>query len=207
MTLKIFDISRPIAKGEPIYPGNAPVKLTHLKTFKKDKSVLSEIALGLHTASHVDAPMHYVKNGKAVDKIDLEECIGWARVIDATKYTEIGEREVSRISPKRGEIILFKTKNSRSLKKFDKHFAHLGESGARVLVKAGVKAVGIDGPSIRKFRLRPDTVHPLLLKAGLVVYEGLQFRDIKPGRYYFMGFPLKIARGEGSPVRAVLVRG
>ena len=121
-------------------------------------------------------------------------------------HFEITEKEIKKMKPKRGEIILLKTKNSRPSKKFNPAFAHINEGAARELKKAGVKAVGIDGPSIRKFRLRPDTVHPLLLKAGIAIVEGLKLDKVRPGTYYYIGLPLKIVGAEGSPVRAVLVR-
>lgn len=207
--LKIFDISRPIGRGEAVYPGNEAPALRRIKIFSKDKSNLSALSMGLHTASHLDAPFHYLKNGKTIDKLALEKCVGWCRVINFENVTqEIGEREVKKIKPKAGEIILFKTKNSelKKSKRFNKNFIHLNESGARFLVKSKIKAVGIDGPSIRKFRLKPDTVHPMLLRAGIGVYEGLYLRNVKPGRYFFIGLPLNIRGAEASPVRAVLVK-
>ena len=207
MKMKIFDISRPIAAGEPVYPGNPKVQLRRVKTFKKDGSMLSEISMGLHTASHVDAPAHYAGKGKTIDKIPLEKCMGWCRVVDMTRAkADIGGSDVRRVKPQKDEIILFKTRNSRNTKRFDKKFVHVNEGAAGELVRAKVKAVGIDGPSIRKFRLRPDTVHPKFLKAGVVIFEGLNLDKVSAGRYYFIGLPLKIAGGEGSPVRAVLIR-
>jgi arylformamidase len=203
---KILDISRPLSPKEPLYPGNSPVVLKHLKTFSKDGSMLSSLFFGLHSGSHVDAPAHYVKGGKSIDKLSLDLFAGWARVISLEKRTEINGADIRRIKPKKGEILLFKTKNSRPLKKFDPEFAHLDESAAREIVSAGVKAVGIDGPSIRRFRLRPDTVHPMLLKAEMPVFEGLTFAKVPPGRYFFVGFPLAIYQGEASPVRAVLMK-
>ncbi|MEK9172978.1 MAG: cyclase family protein [Patescibacteria group bacterium] len=206
--MKVFDISRSIAKGEPIYPGNWPVNLERIKKYERDGSTLSGITLGLHTASHLDLPPHYAKSSLSADKVNLEKCFGWARVIDMSKIkTEITAREINRIKPKLDEILLLKTKNSaQHSKKFNKNFIHLNESAAKAIVKSGIKAVGIDGPSIRKFGLRPDTVHPLLLKRGVLIYEGLLLSKIKPGRYYFFGLPLKIAGGEASPVRAVLIK-
>ncbi len=214
--MKIYDISRPIGRGEPVYPGNEAPSLTRIKVFSKDKSNLSALSMGLHTGSHLDAPLHYLKNGKTIDKLVLEKCVGWCRVINFENVKEeIGELEIKRIKPKAGEIILFKTKNSclagrqarqTKSKRFNKNFVYLNESGARFLVKSKIKAVGIDGPSIRKFRLKPDTVHPMLLKAGIGVYEGLYFREVKPGRYFFIGLPLKIKGAEASPVRAVLIK-
>ena len=206
--MKVFDISRPISKTEPSYPGNWPVKLTRLKKFKKDKSTLSGLSFGLHTASHLDLPPHYAKSRLSAEKIDLQKCFGWARVVDfsGVKF-EITSKAVSRIKPKAGEIILLKTKNSRAqAKKFNRNFVHIDESAARVLLKSGIGALGIDGPSIRKFGLRPDTVHPLLLKRGVLIYEGLLLKKVKPGRYYFFGLPLKIVGGEASPVRAILIK-
>lgn len=207
--IKIFDINQPIGRGEVVYPGNEPPALRKIKVFSKDKSNLSALSMGLHTASHLDAPFHYLKNGKTVDKLALEKCVGWCRVINfGNVKQEIGEREVKKIKPKAGEIVLFKTKNSKSgtSKRFNKDFIYLNESGARFLVKSKIKAVGIDGPSIRKFRLRPDTVHPMLLAAGIGVYEGLCFREVKPRRYFFIGLPLKIKKAEASPVRAILMQ-
>ena len=207
--IKIYDVSRPIGKGEAVYPGNEPPALKRIKIFRRDKSNLFSLSLGLHTASHLDAPLHYLKNGKTIDKLPLEKCVGWCRVINLENIQkEIGEREVKKIKPKAGEIILFKTQNSKpaTSKRFNKNFIYLNESGARFLIKSKIKAVGIDGPSIRKFRLKPDTVHPILLRAGIGVYEGLYFREIKPGRYFFIGLPLKIKNAEASPVRAVLIK-
>lgn len=207
--MRIFDISRPIARGEPAYPGNPRPILRRIKTFQRGGSTLSELSLGLHTASHVDAPLHYVWEGKSIEAVPLTKCLGWCRVVRVgNAKTEIGEKQVRKIRPKKGEILLFKTKNSLPARsrQFYKDFAHINEAAARLLVKAKIKAVGIDGPSIRKFRLRPDTVHPLLLKAGIPIFEGLDFSGVKPGRYYFIGLPLKIVFGEASPVRAVLVR-
>ncbi len=206
--IRIYDISRPLSKGEPLYPGNEPVILRRDKIFKKDGSNSSSLSFGLHNGSHLDAPFHYLKNGLLVDRIQLGKCLGWCRVVDFTKIkSEISEREIRKIRPKTGEIILLKTKNSlNKSRRFNPKFIHINEAAAKVLIKSKIKAVGIDGPSIRKFRLRPDTVHPLLLKGGILIYEGLNFKKVKPGRYFFIGLPLKIKGAEASPVRAVLLK-
>ncbi|MBM3257180.1 MAG: cyclase family protein [Candidatus Liptonbacteria bacterium] len=208
MAIKIIDISRPISAKEPIYPGNMPVELMALKKFSKDKSNLSGIKMGLHSGSHIDAPLHYIKMGTSVDKLPLDETIGWCRVVDVSKLkSEIGEKEIKKFRPQSGEILLFKTRNSRLKdKRFNPSFIHINQSGAEVLAKARVKAVGVDGPSVRKFRLKPDTVHPLLLKRGILIYEGLDLSKAKPGRYFFVGAPLKITGAEASPVRAILIK-
>lgn len=207
--MKIYDISRPISKREPLYPGNASVILERVKIFSRDRSTLSSLSFGLHTATHLDAPLHYLKGGRAVERLPLEACIGWARVFDTTGVrTEISKRDVARMKPQRGEIILFKTSNSRRAQRrgFDKNFVHINYEAAVLLAKAKIKAVGIDGPSIRKFRLKPDMVHPVLLRAGILIYEGLDLGIVRSGRYWFIGLPLKIVGAEASPVRAILIK-
>lgn len=207
--MKIYDISRSICKGEAIYPGNLAPVLERVRNFKKDGSNLSALSLGLHTASHLDAPFHYLKNGRTVDKLPLEKCVGWCRVINFENVKqEIGEREVKNIKPRADEIILLKTKNSKqkNSRHFNKNFVYINEEAANMLVKIKIKAVGIDGHSIRKFRLKPDVVHPLLLRAGILIYEGLNLKNIKAGRYFFIGLPLKIKEAEASPVRAILIK-
>lgn len=205
--IRVIDISRQISPREAVYPGNPEVKIEKLRTFVRDGSNLAAVFMGLHTATHLDAPSHYIRRAKTIDKTKLEKCVGWARVIAAGNLTEIGENMIKKIKPGAGEIILFKTKNSgQNPRKFNSNFAHLNESAARALVAAEVKGVGIDGPSIRRYKLRPDTVHPILLKAGLTVYEGLNLKGVLPGRYFFVGVPLKIEGAEASPVRAVLIK-
>lgn len=219
MKFKIHDISRPIASGMTVYPGNPGVKLVHTKTFTRDGQTLSLMVLGLHAATHLDAPLHMVHGGWSVEQVPLEKCMGWGRVVANDKWQMANDKEdakiegedIRKIKPRKREIILFKTRNSNRKsskldRKFEKNFVYLTEDAAQALVRAKVKAVGIDGPSIKKFRLRPDTVHPLLLKAGIMIYEGLNLHSIKPSRYFFIGLPLKIAGGEASPVRAVLVQ-
>lgn len=206
--MKIIDISRPISKEEAVYPGNQPVLLSRLKKYEKDGSTLSALNFGLHTASHLDLPPHYAKSSLYAEKIDLQRCFGWARVFDFSKIkTVITGKDIKRIKLRADEILLLRTRNSfHAGKKFNKNFVHIDEEAAKIIVKAGIRAVGIDGPSIRKFGLRPDTVHPLLLKRGVLVYEGLSLKDAKPGEYYFFGLPLKIIGGEASPVRAILIK-
>src|SRR3989344_3172673 len=145
--MKIYDLSKRIDKRDPIYPGNPRVVLKRIKKFsRRNPSNLSGIALGLHTASHLDAPLHYLKNGRSVDRVLLEKCIGWCKVLDLTKNKkEITEKDLKPAKLRRGEILLLKTRNSRTTGRFDKNFVHITDGAAKFLVKLRIKAVGIDG--------------------------------------------------------------
>lgn len=204
--VKVIDISRPLSAKAAVYPGNPPVSVKKVRTFEKNGSRLSAITTGLHGGTHMDAPANYIGKGKTADEVDLSSCMGWARVVEIKEKEIIDENDIKRIEPLRNEILLFKTKNSRFSQKFNPKYAHLTEGAARLLVAKSVRAVGTDGPSIRKYGLSPDTVHPVFLRTETPVYEGLWLRDVRPGKYYFIGLPLKIEGAEASPVRAILIK-
>jgi len=69
----------------PVYPGNAKPELDFVKKIPKKSSNMSNIFMGSHTGTHLDAPLHIKKGGKSVDEINIANCFGKARVIDLTK--------------------------------------------------------------------------------------------------------------------------
>jgi len=203
--MKIIDISMPIEKHMAVYPGNAKPKLAFVH--KKNSSSLSVLTLGSHTGSHVDAPSHVKKRGKAIHQLPLENFYGRARVVDVSKITygkAITEGHIARIALQKGDIVLFKTRNSSS-KKFRKDAIYLSEEAAHYLIKKKVKAVGIDGLSIQKFHTGYCAAHCILLEKNIPVIEGLRLKGVKAAHYIFAGFPLSVVGAEGSPIRAVLI--
>ena len=90
------------------------------------------------------------------------------------------------------------------LKKFNKNFTYLDKTGAKYLAGKKIKCVGIDNLGIERNQPKHET-HTILFKNDVAVVEGLELSKIKPGRYFFIGLPLKIKDGDASPIRAVLV--
>lgn len=104
------------------------------------------------------------------------------------------------------KIVLIKTKNSlMDWSTFHEDFVAIDESAARYLVSFKPKLIGIDGPSIKKFRV-PDQTHQIILSQNIPIIEWLDLSKVEAGTYQFIGFPLPFKNVDGSPIRAVLIK-
>ena len=205
--MKIYDLSPEISEGMAVYKNKLEKKpkLKVTRTIKEGTNE-SRLEIDLHSGSHVDAPYHILQNGKTIEKINLDKFMGGAAVLD---FTDVKKSINKKILLAKNffvdDIVLLKTKN-KSNKKFDFNFIYLEKTGAEYLVLKKVKAVGIDSLGIEKNQPNHET-HKILLRNNIIVFEGLDLSKVKEGRYFFYGLPLKIRKGDGSPIRAVLVKG
>jgi arylformamidase len=208
--MKIYDITFPISENVPVYEGDPNVEIKVASSIAKgDHANVTQLCCGAHTATHVDAPNHFIDGTRRVHELDLEKLIGAARVIRI-------DDEVSAIEPEHlgnlesVERVLFKTRNSafwnEPEKGFRKDFTYISPAAARVLADSGVKLVGIDYLSVEKFGSGDFATHITLLEKEIVIIEGLDLREISAGDYELICLPLKIISetGDGAPARAVL---
>ena len=206
--MKIYDLSPEISENMAVYKnkiGKKP-KITITRTLK-DGANESRLEIDAHTGSHVDAPYHFFQNGKAIDEIYLDKFMGKCIVLDFTKIKEsIIKLNLKNLKIKiqKNDIVLLKTKNKLD-KKFNFNFVYLEKSGAQFLASKKIKAVGIDNLGIERNQISHDT-HKILLKNNIPIFEGLNLSKVNQGRYFFHGLPLKIRKGDASPVRAVLIK-
>jgi len=211
--MKIYDISIPISEDMHIFPGDPPFTVTKIKEISKGKTAnVSSIAMGSHTGTHIDPPLHFVKDSQGIDKIPLDRFVGRAIVIDLCNVeTEITKKDLDEFDEKitRGDIVLFKTKNSEiwNGKEFREDFIYLTKDAGQYLLKKGIKTVGIDYLSIEEYKNKTAPVHHLLLENDVIIIEGVNLKGIKPGEYFFACLPLKIKEGDGAPARAILIEG
>lgn len=203
--MKIIDISLPLDGKTIVYPGNPKVSI---KKHKGQISVYSEITFGSHTGTHLDAPRHVFKNAPGVDKIDLKKMIGDCRVLGMTHIKEsIKVNDLKKAKIKKGERILVKTNNSiRGFEKFRGNYIYLDGDAAEYLAKKKIALFGIDYLTVKQRGSSDTRPHDALLKNNIVIVEGLNLLKVKPGKYNFIGLPLKFTDLDGSPIRAVLVR-
>lgn len=208
--MKIYDVTVAISEGVPVYAGDPTVKVDASKTFAAGDGVnVSHLCLGLHTATHVDAPNHFIEGTRRVDELDLDKLIGRCRVIELeTHVTKIGPEHFGDLGGV--ERVLFKTKNSsfwnEPEKGFRTDFAYVSLEGARALVAAGIKLVGVDYLSVEEFGSKDHAVHITLLEKEIVILEGLDLREVPPGDYELICLPLKYqgGSGDGAPARTIL---
>ncbi|MEM0202163.1 MAG: cyclase family protein [Candidatus Micrarchaeaceae archaeon] len=203
--MKIYDISMEIKEGMMVYPGDPELRIYKHSSMPKNPTNVSLIHMGSHTGTHVDAERHIKIGGKTADKIPIGTFYGKCKVLDLTKDgNSIGRKELERFSIKKDDIILLKTNNStKQYNRFRKDFAHLSEDGARYLVSKGIKTLGIDYLSIKKFNT-DDIVHTLTIE-NMTLFEGIYLKGVPAGTYTFVGLPLKI-ECDGGPARAILIR-
>lgn len=189
--MRLWDISRELT-GSPVYPGDPAPQRTWIQQMALgDSCNLSALSLCAHNGTHLDAPLHFIPDGDAVDALPLEACCGSCRVIafDGLLLGDEAERLVARAPAER---LLFKGEMSVDI------------SAAYVLADAGVRLVGVEAPSVAT-AARTEAVHRHLLGSGVLLLEGLDLSAVPEGAYFLFAAPLKIAGCEGAPVRAVLV--
>jgi arylformamidase len=199
-----IDASVTIRPRMPIYPGDPGVRIELAKSIARgDPANVTHLDLGAHTGTHVDAPRHFIPEGKAAGELPLDPLVGRCVVVDVgTACGQLDRATIESIElPHGSERILLKTTNSELWEQdtFNPEFVRLNADGARALVDHSVRLVGIDYLSVGD----PDA-HRLLLGAGIGVIEGLDLRGVDPGGYFLACLPLKIADSDGAPARALL---
>ncbi|MFL5598899.1 MAG: cyclase family protein [Gemmatimonadaceae bacterium] len=197
-------------KTTPVYEGDAPMKFDFLKDMRKgDAFTLSVYAMGAHSGTHVDAPMHFIRDGASIEQLPLAPFIGPSRVIDIPDSVgAIDAAELRRHDWQDAERVLFRTRSSlrgwmRS-STFHRDFTFIAPDAAQLLADANVRLVGIDYISAEKFGAPAPMTHRILLGKGIPIVEGLALADVGPGNYDLVVLPIKVAGHEGAPARAIL---
>jgi arylformamidase len=210
--MKIYDVTVPISEHTPIYAGDPAVTFTAAKSIARgDSANVSQITIGVHTATHVDAPNHFIDGARRVHELDPAKLVGPCRVIRVPD-------DVIAIEPEHvGDIdgisrVLFKTRNSafwnEPKRGFRRDFTYITPDTAKLLAENGIVLVGIDYLSIEKSGSPGHPVHVTLLEKEIVILEGVDLREIRPGDYELICMPLKYdgANGDGAPARTVLIQ-
>jgi arylformamidase len=207
--MKIIDISWPISKATTGYKDRSVVGFDEVKNFNRDGVRESTIHLSSHTGTHVDAPSHFLKEGKTIDELSLDRLVGDCVVLDMTTCAERITRDClmpydNQIT--QNSIVLLRTVNSdiSPTDKFSPHFIYLEASGAMYLAEKKIKAVGIDYLGIEHSQPGHPT-HTILMHADVIIVEGLRFGHVAPGNYFFVCLPLNTIGLDAAPARAMLM--
>lgn len=210
--MPIYDVTVPIFNELPTWPGDPSVNLTNWRSLAAgDSASVSMLNFGAHTATHVDAPAHFIEGAEKLESLNLEVLIGAAEVIAVPEDIHAIDEEfvLAHCSPG-AERILFKTRNSAFWSEpelqFHEDFTYLALKAAETLVRRGMKLVGIDYLSIEKFDSAKHETHLALLSHGVIILEGLDLSEVPAGRYELICLPLRLRSnlGDGAPARVVL---
>lgn len=203
-----IDISVPLRDAMVHWPDDPPVSIRRIADIEHGATLnLTMISMGVHSGTHIDAPVHFIRGGKGVEHVPLDTVVGRARVIEIGDPESIKPDELAGHRIRRGERILFKTRNSSGIWQHDEFvedYVFISDAAADYLVERGIRLVGIDYLSVGSYRYGGDQVHNTLLGAGVWILEGLNLSNVTPGNYDLICLPLKIVGGDGAPARAII---
>ncbi|WP_129676486.1 cyclase family protein [Candidatus Chloroploca sp. Khr17] len=208
----LHDLSMLINATMPVYAGDAPVCLEPHCTIAADGVNITAIKNATtHFGTHIDLPRHIFADGASLDEVPLADLCGPAQIIAIEHPTAITVEEVACHRFKPGEMVLFRTRNTRdgllAQPAFHHDYVYLTPEAASYLVEQAVRLVGIDYLSVDPPYTPSLPAHHILLGHGVLILEGIILTDVQPGKATLLCLPLKLQGVDGAPVRAVLVEG
>ena len=195
--MKIYDISQEIF-GCRVFPGDPSPGKTVLSSMEKgDLYNLTEFSMCAHNGTHVDAPFHFIKDGKTVDAIALESFVGMAYVAEHSCVVS-GEDALSILKKA-------KERNAEAAKRIlIKGDAEVSLEAAKVFAASEILLLGNESQTVGPENA-PMAVHQILLSASVVLLEGIRLAEIPEDVYFLNAAPLNLSGADGSPCRAILI--
>ncbi len=195
--MKIYDISQEVFSAQ-VYTGDpAPEKRLLCSMEKGSLYNLTAFSMCAHNGTHIDAPFHFIKDGKTVDSIGLDTFIGMAYVaeyhgiLSGTAAAEI-LKKAKKQNPEAAKRILIQGD------------AEVSSEAAKVFANSEILLLGNESQTVGP-EAAPMEVHLILLGAGIVLLEGIRLADVSEGIYFLNAAPLNLSGADGSPCRAVLI--
>lgn len=210
--MQVIDLSHTLETGMPVYPGTEPPTIDLAATIGEQGYLERRLTLWSHTGTHLDAPAHVIPAGATLTGLDPGTFVGQAFCVECTGLAgaEIGIDQVRAVADRLAgqAFCLLQTGWSHlwGTSRYYRDYPVLSEEAARWLAQSGLRGVGIDTISVDRIDSESLPAHRVLLGAGLVIVENLTNLAALPrSSFLFSCLPLKIASGDGSPVRAVAI--
>lgn len=203
----ILDISRTLSTTLAVWPGDAPFQLERSLKISEGASVnLTRLALSAHSGSHVDAPYHFSEEGATLEAVALNPFWGQAQVVSVDKEdgplfpADFADYDLGR-APR---LLVHSAASGVDPAVFPERFVYPSPELAHFLKEQGVILYGTDGPSMDAVDSKALPGHHALWNNRIAILEWLDLGAVADGVYELVALPLKIAGGDGSPVRAAL---
>lgn len=202
---KWIDISQPLHNDHAEWPGDTPFSYEVAFTKEATGSVnIGKLTTSTHMGTHIDAPFHFLNEGKTVEALPIDLYIGRARVIELTNVTRVGRETLEDIDFGGATRLLLKTEKRDDFTVFPKTFVTIAADLAPLLKERGVRLLGVDAPSVDPETSKTLEAHHALHAHDVMILENIVLDDVTPGDYELIALPLKIVGADGSPVRAVI---
>ena len=191
--MKLYDISQEIFSCV-VYPGDpVPEKQTLFATEKGDLYNLTAFSMCAHNGTHVDAPFHFLPDGKTVDQMALEAFVGPCWVA----------RHSGDVTARDAEHILKEAQGAQRI--LIAGPAVVTAEAARIFAGSGILLIGNESQTVGP-ESGPMEVHKILLGKGIALLEGVVLKDVPQGAYFLSAAPLNLAGSDGAPCRAILIQ-
>jgi arylformamidase len=201
-----IDISMPVTPDTVVWDGDPPVSVT-----QTDEGLyrLTRLKMSAHTATHMDAPSHFLRDGAAMETMPLDAVLGRCVVAEIADPVRVTSAELEPLALPPGARLLLKTANSRRCPgtgAFQRDFVYISAEAALWMAEHKVRTVGIDYLSVGGFHQDLVETHNILLGAGIWVIEGLRLAHVPAGIYDLACLPLLLPGADGAPARAAVRR-
>ena len=214
--MKIWDISRTLSKDFAEWPGDEAFHYRLTRETAKGQTVnLGAITMSVHNGTHADAQFHFDQKGESIEKAPLDIYLGRTTVVDlAQAFLRSKEKHLITTEDLQSNAediaatsrLLVKTGRWSDSTIFPTQIPVIGTDVPAWLQKNGVKLLGVDLPSMDEIDSKSLQNHHALAHAGIAIVESLDLSEVAPGIYNLAALPLKIAGGDGAPMRAILWR-
>ena len=193
--MKIYDISQEVFNCK-VFPGDPAPERDVLCSMEDGEFYnLTAFYMCAHNGTHVDAPFHFVRDGKTIDEVGLEPFVGSAYVAEHEGV----------VTAEDAKFMLQKAEGDAAKRLLIKGDAEVSLEAAEVFAKAGLLLVGNESQTVGP-EDAPMAVHLVLLKAGVALLEGIRLEQVPEGTYLLNAAPLNLGGADGAPCRAVLIK-
>ena len=206
---QVIDITVRMDEDLILYPGDQPPAVRRVSAIAEGAALTcSELVLGCHLGTHVDAPAHFIESGRTVEQLELRHFYGKAIVAEFPACDRITEEMAAGVRVPPGCHVLIKTRNSELLRRkgFEPNYCTLAPEAAERLLESRPLSIGFDYYSLDPVSAQDFPSHREVARRGLPVFVCLDLRDVPPGEYTFFALPIRLPEAEALPVRAVLFR-
>lgn len=189
--MKIYDITQEVFTSV-VYPGDEkPSYVRNSSMDRGDVCNVTVLTMCAHNGTHMDAPFHFVKDGKTIDELDLYKCVGNCTLKEFDKQPTAEEL---------GEVL----KGSQK-KVILKGPVVITMELAKCILEYNLELIGVESQSVAPMEA-PREVHVELLEKEVVLLEGLKLDQAEEGEYFLVAAPVKLGGSDGAPVRAILLK-
>jgi arylformamidase len=208
MQFKVIDITTGISEETLVYDGDPVPVFEKVSSIENDGFMVTQIRIGTHTGTHVDAPAHLFRDGIPVGQLDPGSLIGKAVLLDLSSGSgPITDSELGKVYTSckscnsnfdwEPDVLLIKTRNHSNTGRM------LAATAGKWIFDVGFRVVGVDTLSVDEDASLPN--HHLFLKNNINIVEYLNLKQVDQGVFFFICLPLKLEGCDGAPARAILM--